>query len=68
MEISSKEELKDLRRRIKASWSEGKQIALMDKGAERLAQEAYDEFVNMHIELYKQEKAAAKEPAAQAAG
>ena len=68
MEISSQEELRELRRRIKASWSEEKQIAMMDEGAERLAQEAYDEFVNMHLELYKQERTQKKQQTAQVSG
>jgi len=64
-----KEELLELRRRIVAALPREWQMAMLSgREEDRIPQEEYDKFVSVQLELYKQEKAATKEPAAQAAG
>ena len=63
LDTLSKEELIELRKRIRASMPKEQIIARMS-GTEGMPQEEYDKFVHTQLKLYKQEKAAAKEPVA----
>ena len=63
LDALSKEELIELRKRIRASMPNEQIIARMS-GEEGMPQEEYDKFVSVQLELYKQEKAATKEPVA----
>ena len=56
LEALSKEDLLELRRRIKASLPKKEQIAMLSGRAERMAQEDYDKFVGMQLGLYRQEQ------------
>ena len=67
LDALSKEELVELRKRIRTAMPKEQIIARMS-GTEGMPQEEYDKFVHTQLKLYKQEKAAAKERAAQAAG
>jgi len=69
LETLSKEDLLELRRRIKASLPKTEQIAMLSGRAERMSQEDYDKFVGMQLGLYKQEQMQKRQQAAtQAAG
>jgi len=61
LDALSKEELKELRKRIMTALPREHIIARMS-GTEGMPQEEYDKFVHTQLKLYKQEKAAAKEP------
>jgi hypothetical protein len=52
----TKEEIRALRRSIIASWSNEYIRELMIQGSERLANEASDAFIKMHIERDKRER------------
>ena len=54
MENMAKDELRELRKQKIASMSHDEVRNLMNQGTERIAQKAYDEFVNRHIEQSKQ--------------
>lgn len=55
-----KEELLELRRRIKAALPRDWQMALLSgREEDRIPQEEYDQFVSVQLELYKASKGAA---------
>ena len=56
LDALSKEELVELRKRIRASMPKEQIIARMS-GSEGMPQDEYDKFVYSQLELYKQERA-----------
>jgi len=68
LDALSKEELRGLRRRIKAALPREWQMAMLSgREEDRIPQEEYDKFVSTQLQLYKKERAA-QESMAQATG
>ena len=59
LDALSKEELIELRKRIRAAMPKEQIIARMS-GTEGMPQEEYDKFVHTQLELYKQERMTAQ--------